>query len=210
MSFLGPPDMPTPGKIYILRNPYLKDSLVKIGKTSRISETRAKELSAATGVPGAFEVLYEEDVFDVDLAETLAHHALDRFRANPRREFFRLPLKIAVREVTTICRDLERMRKGHADPRVVLFMNGAADARNLKQMLEPYRGGNTKITIAMSNGNATAEFDLGDDWRLHLSTELIRDLTKWLGCPGTMWIWDEKEKTRREPQEIDLEDEIPF
>jgi T5orf172 domain len=201
--------MPTQGKIYILRNPYLQDSLVKIGKTSRISETRAKELSAATGVPGAFEVLYEEDVFDVDLAETLAHHALDGFRANPRREFFRLPLKIAVREVATICRDLERMQKGYADPRVVIFM-GDADARKLKQLVEPYRGGNTKITIVYSNKNAVAEFDMGDDWRLHLSTALIRDLQKWLGCPGIMWIWDDKDKTRREPQEVDLEDEIPF
>ena len=200
----------TPGKIYILRNPYLQDSLVKIGKTSRISEARAKELSAATGVPGAFEVLYEEDVFDVDLAETLTHHALDGFRANPRREFFRLPLKIAVREVASICRDLERMQKGHADPRVVIFMNGAADANKLKQLVEPYRGGNTKITIAYSNEDSAAEFHLGDDWRLHLSTGLIRDLQKWLGCPGTMWIWDEREKTRREPQEFELEDEIPF
>jgi hypothetical protein len=56
----------------------------------------------ATGVPGPFEVLYEEDVFDIDLAEKLAHEALDGFRANPFREFFRLPLKIAVREVASI------------------------------------------------------------------------------------------------------------
>ena len=202
--------MPKPGKIYILRNPYLQDSLVKIGKTSRFSEARAKELSAATGVPGPFEVLYEEDVFDVDLAETLAHHALDRYRANRRREFFQVPLKIAVREVATICRELQRMRNGHVDPHILLLMNGTADARRLRQLLEPYRGGNARMTLMYSNATSAAEFELGDHWRVHLSTDLIRELGKWLGRSAIMWVWDEKEKPQREPKEFELSDDIPF
>jgi hypothetical protein len=199
--------MPTAGKIYILRNPYLQDSLVKIGKTSRISEARAKELSAATGVPGPFEVLYEDDVFDVDLAEKLAHEALDGFRANPFREFFRLPLKIAVREVASICRDLERVQKGYADPRVVVFMTAHADAKALKHLIEPYRGGDTWVSVYYTDGKAAAEFDLGEDWRITFSLGFIRDLKKYCKGLGTVWAWNAKNKQR---EEFDLDDEIPF
>ena len=199
--------MSTAGKIYILRNPYFQDSLVKIGKTSRISEARAKKLSKATGVPGPFEVLYEEDVFNVDLAEKLAHESLDTYRTTPNREFFQLPLKIAVREVATIAWNMERIQKGYADPRIVILMNGHVDATNVKRLIEPYRGGDTYVSVFYSNGNAAAVFDLGDNWRIKFSVAFIRDLKKYCKGLGMAWVWGAKDKSR---QEFDLENEVPF
>lgn len=92
-----------PGRIYILRNPLHQDALVKIGYTQGASEERSSDLSKPTGVPYPFEVMYEEDVADCELAERLIHQSLFSYRSNPRREFFQLPLKLAVRTVFEIC-----------------------------------------------------------------------------------------------------------
>jgi hypothetical protein len=66
--------------------------LVKIGKTTRDSRERLRELSAATGVPVAFELAFETFSEDVDKLETAIHRELDAHRTNDRREFFRFPL----------------------------------------------------------------------------------------------------------------------
>ena len=71
---------------------------MKIGRTSRVSEARAKEISVGTGVPLEFEVLYEEDVFDCIQAEKIIHKILRTERINAKREFFRLPLKRLLRQ----------------------------------------------------------------------------------------------------------------
>jgi TPR repeat protein len=93
--------------IYILLNPALKN-LVKIGRTSRTPEERAQELSAATGVPQPFLVAYESLVSDGVVAESLIHAELSRdgYRLNEAREFFEIPLKVAVAVVDRICRTL--------------------------------------------------------------------------------------------------------
>lgn len=90
--------MASPGLIYILINPSLKD-LLKIGKTTRDAEERAKELSDATGVPTPFIVAFEEFFEDCDYAEKYIHEILQQkgFRINESREFFSIPLKDAVR-----------------------------------------------------------------------------------------------------------------
>jgi hypothetical protein len=93
--------------IYILLNPAHK-SLVKIGRTSRSPEERAQELSTATGVPLPFLVAYESLVSDSTRAEALIHEELSSqgYRTNPSREFFEVPLKVAVSIVDRICKSL--------------------------------------------------------------------------------------------------------
>ena len=61
-----------------------------------------------------------------------------------------------------------------------LSMNGAADAKKLKKVLEPYRNGSLRVSIAYTNGIATAEFDLGEDWKIRPDDSLISELGKWL------------------------------
>jgi len=61
-----------------------------------------------------------------------------------------------------------------------LSMNGAADAKKLKKVLEPYRNGSLRVSIAYTNGNAAAEFDLGEDWKIRPDDNLMSELGKWL------------------------------
>ncbi len=61
-----------------------------------------------------------------------------------------------------------------------LSMNGAADAKKLKKVLEPYRNGSLRVSIAYTNESAVAEFDLGEEWKIRPDDTLISELGKWL------------------------------
>ncbi len=61
-----------------------------------------------------------------------------------------------------------------------LSMNGAANARRLKELLGPYRNGSLRVSVAYSNNKATADFELGEDWKVRPDDNLIADLGKWL------------------------------
>lgn len=86
-----------PGYIYILQNPSLSESHLKIGRTQRDPEQRAAEISGSTGVPTPFEVVWWSESVDCHLAESLLHHELTPYRTNSTREFFDLELDDAIR-----------------------------------------------------------------------------------------------------------------
>lgn len=85
------------GYVYILMNPSMKD-LVKIGKTTREPEERAKELSSTTGVPTPFVVVYDSYFESCSEAEKFVHSFLENkgFRVSLNREFFEIPIKDAI------------------------------------------------------------------------------------------------------------------
>ena len=89
--------------IYILINPSFK-GLLKIGRTDRSPEERARELSNSSNMPTPFVVAYDEEVPDSQVAEKLVHDELMRqgFRVNDSREFFSIPLKHAIQVVSQI------------------------------------------------------------------------------------------------------------
>ena len=95
------------GYIYILINPALHRDLLKIGKTIRKPEDRAKEISS-TGVPAEYRVAFDIESSDCDLAETIVHKKLTAYRYTRNREFFKLPLKIAISEITLIIAEIEK------------------------------------------------------------------------------------------------------
>jgi hypothetical protein len=64
--------MSNPGYIYVLMN-YSMDNLIKIGKTTRDTESRAKELSSVTGVPTPFIVAFDAYFDDCCEAEAYVH-----------------------------------------------------------------------------------------------------------------------------------------
>ncbi|TAE73602.1 MAG: GIY-YIG nuclease family protein [Bacteroidetes bacterium] len=100
------------GFVYILINPsFIK--YLKIGKTQKTSEERAKELyrQAKTGIPTEFVVAYENEVSDCDLVESLVHKELEKYRLNSGREFFNLPLKDAIKTVEKVIKELEKQHK---------------------------------------------------------------------------------------------------
>ena len=61
-----------------------------------------------------------------------------------------------------------------------LSMNGQADAKRLMKMLEPYRNGSLRVSVAYINDNAEAEFDLGENWKIRPDDNLMSELGKWL------------------------------
>ncbi len=85
------------GYIYVLMNPSMPN-LVKIGKTTRNSEERAKELSSTTGVPTPFVVAYDDYFKSCSEAELHIHSTLEHqgYRVSISREFFEIPIKDAI------------------------------------------------------------------------------------------------------------------
>jgi T5orf172 domain len=83
------------GFVYILLNPSFPDQ-IKIGLTTGTSERRAKQLWS-TGVPTPFIVVYDELVSDCELVESRLHERFSGYRVSSGREFFRVPVREAVR-----------------------------------------------------------------------------------------------------------------
>ncbi|MFC4426392.1 GIY-YIG nuclease family protein [Deinococcus navajonensis] len=93
----------TPGDVYVLVNPAMPE-MVKIGKTTRNVNDRVRELSAATGVPQKFILVYHRRFDDVDQAESAIHAALHSrgVRASPNREFFLISPTDAINQLLAI------------------------------------------------------------------------------------------------------------
>lgn len=78
------------GIIYILNNKNMPN-LFKIGYTSRDVETRARELSSVTGVPGKFDIIQYWEISEANRVEKEIHKILDVFRVD--KEFFKFDEK---------------------------------------------------------------------------------------------------------------------
>jgi predicted RNA-binding Zn-ribbon protein involved in translation (DUF1610 family) len=91
------------GFVYVLSNPD-QPSLLKIGYTSNSVESRAAELSSATGVATAFVVEYWHMTLDADQVERLVHEALAEFRHNQNREFFTIAPDKAIACIESLIR----------------------------------------------------------------------------------------------------------
>jgi T5orf172 domain len=83
------------GFVYVLLNTSFPD-LVKIGRTEKTAEIRAKQLQT-TGVPTPFIVVYDELVSNCEVVENILHSRFASYRASLDREFFRVPVREAVR-----------------------------------------------------------------------------------------------------------------
>jgi DNA segregation ATPase FtsK/SpoIIIE-like protein len=90
--------------VYVLTNPSLP-GLVKIGRTDRSVEERARELSAATGVPTEFAVYREFRVADSASVERAVHLRLKDFRLSGNREFFSIEPEVAVEVIVEVVGD---------------------------------------------------------------------------------------------------------
>jgi hypothetical protein len=89
------------GYLYVLTNPAIPN-LAKVGMTTREPADRIAELSAATGVPSPFILIFQQPVSNPETAERWAHRELDvlGYRHSVRREFFAGPLHEIVRIVS--------------------------------------------------------------------------------------------------------------
>jgi len=101
--------MKEPGYIYVMVNPSM-EGLVKIGKTTRDPQSRAKELSQATGVATPFYVAFNIFVSDCHSAEEFVHAVLEHkgFRNTVNREFFQMPLRQAIEVLMLAEKELQK------------------------------------------------------------------------------------------------------
>lgn len=168
------------GKIYILRNPAFKDKLVKIGLTTRASEERAVELSKPTGVPNEFEVLYEEDVFDCHKAERIIHEKLGIYRHNLRREFFDVPLKLAVKTVFETCQFINQSFKTPSRARLAIVVSAELLNKSkleiLRDLLSEYKGDEVDVFLMLINSSSRTTMSLPPANRIVLSPEILNRL----------------------------------
>ncbi len=90
-------------------NPFFPEWL-KIGKTTKTSEKRAREIYRK-GQAVEFCVIYENETTNCDLLEKEVHQILNNFRINPNREFFTLPVKKAILAIEKVVKRLEQEKK---------------------------------------------------------------------------------------------------
>ena len=85
------------GYVYVLMNPSYSD-IVKVGKTTKNPEERAKELSSVTGIATPFVVVYKRLFKNCHAAEKIVHDILTErgYRVNDMREFFSVETSEAI------------------------------------------------------------------------------------------------------------------
>jgi|RhiMethySRZTD1v2_1073278.scaffolds.fasta_scaffold25178_1 T5orf172 domain. len=94
------------GYVYVLYNPAM-EGMVKIGRTTDSSETRAAKLSRASGVSMAFLVVHDERVLNCEEVEKRLHARFANVRVGARREFFRASVKSAVKALQEIAAEFK-------------------------------------------------------------------------------------------------------
>ena len=87
--------------VYILSNP-TTPGLLKIGYTKLDPDTRAKQISNATGVALPYKVEWAFKCFNGEQLEGEVHHYLKAYRVNNNREFFEIELNEAKKAVMEI------------------------------------------------------------------------------------------------------------
>ena len=79
------------GYVYCLSNEHLKDNIFKIGFTKRNPIIRLNELYN-TSTPTEFKLEICKKVNDCVKIESVIHTLLNKFRINPKREFFKIQI----------------------------------------------------------------------------------------------------------------------
>lgn len=116
------------GKVYVLVNPSMP-GLVKIGWTKGSSEERARQLSSVTGVATEFVVVYDELVSNAATVERQIHQALNEYRYNQNREFFKISAKEAIASVRKTCGEAGGQYEHH------LNLSEPTDSESLEDIL---------------------------------------------------------------------------
>lgn len=82
------------GYVYILSNSD-NHGILKIGKTDKDPEERAKQLSRQTGTIGIYQLEWHKEVLNSTMAEKFLHYFFRHFRIRNKKEHFLLSLPVA-------------------------------------------------------------------------------------------------------------------
>ncbi|HEY3527004.1 MAG TPA: GIY-YIG nuclease family protein, partial [Nitrososphaeraceae archaeon] len=164
-------------------------------------------------------VLYEEDVFDSALAEKLVHKKLNSDRLNPKREFFKLPLKRAVKVVFETCMEVNVEKSKEASTRILIVMSLDIANKNLAQLvtekLSSHKGGRVGVWILAESKIAKTLIKIGDEWDVSLSPGLVNELKQLKGITSVLWTssdltWLKYRHTEKSSWSDADDDDIPF
>lgn len=109
------------GYIYLCRCPAMEDNLHKIGK-AKDPKKRIIDLSGPTGVPMEYYLVDYWRVTDCREAESKIFKALDFYRPNKKREFFKARLSIIIPKILDTIKDLviiEELGEEYGGPVVI-------------------------------------------------------------------------------------------
>jgi DNA polymerase-3 subunit alpha len=151
--------------------------LAGVVSSARTQMTRRGRMMAAVLDDGSAQV--EVSVFN-ELFEKhrdkLKEDALLVVQGKVQRDEFAGGLRVTADELF----DLPGLRARYAS-RLRLDMNGQADARQLMELLAPYRAsGACPVFVHYRTGGAACDVALGDAWRVRPEAQLIERLAAWL------------------------------
>jgi len=67
--------------------------------------------------------------------------------------------------------------------------NGGSSGRKLKELLAPYRPGPCPIAIEYTNGDATCEIRLPEEWQVNAADNLVQSLAEWVSRPNVEIVY---------------------
>ncbi|MBD2448045.1 GIY-YIG nuclease family protein [Nostoc sp. FACHB-152] len=110
-----------PGYIYALENRSFASHILKIGRTTREPDIRAKEIyRGASGVPEPFNIAFACKVADCEIAEKTIHRKFNAYRSNKDREFFIIPIGVAKKVILSVCQEVNKVFGFSTDELVVI------------------------------------------------------------------------------------------
>lgn len=159
--------MSDPGYVYVLINRSM-EGLVKIGKTERDPQERAKELSSVTSVPAPFIVAYKAFFNNCTQAEKFIHKKLEDkgYRVTNNREFFFAPLDEVIEFIIETQQILNSEKSTVSDITTEVYATESKDA-SLLDLAEyyydigKYRDAYKLYKQALEEGNQEAYYWLG-------------------------------------------------
>jgi hypothetical protein len=110
------------------------------------------------------------------MAEKKIHQRLEKYRVNPKREFFKLPLKLAVKTVFDVCFEVNNEIANGVAEKIGIIINSPVteeQLKNLKSILEANQGPKIKVYLLLQNTRSTTVISLPDTSNISISAGMI-------------------------------------
>jgi DNA polymerase-3 subunit alpha len=98
------------------------------------------------------------------------------------------PESASVRVVAEHIMDLDAARNRFARM-IKIRCNGGSNGQKLRELLAPYRPGPCPIAIEYTNGDATCEIRLPEEWRVNAADNLVQALSEWVSRPNVEIVY---------------------
>jgi DNA polymerase III subunit alpha len=98
------------------------------------------------------------------------------------------PESASLRVIAEHILDLDAARNRFARM-IRIRCNGGSSGRKLKELLAPYRPGPCPVAIEYTNGDASCEIRLPEEWRVNAADNLVQSLADWVSRPNVEIVY---------------------